>query len=80
MRHAHVEMLVRFSSLAMLVALGLMVLSLVFPKPLFLVLAMSIGQGIGALAAALYLLAIALDLQKGASPTSNDAGAAGEEP
>ncbi len=64
--------LVRYSSLGMLVALGLMTLSLVSPKPIYLVLAMSVGQGVGALALALYLLAIALDLQKapGAAPST----------
>jgi hypothetical protein len=64
-RHANVRKLVFLSGVATLIALGMMVLSIVSPKPLFLVLAMSVGQGIGTLSLALYLLAIALDLQGG---------------
>ena len=81
MRHAHVQKLVFLSSVSMLVALGLMVLSLVSPKPIYLVVAMSVGQGIGMLAVAMYLLAIALDLQKApsAAPASNEAAGAPQE-
>jgi hypothetical protein len=64
-RHAQVRKLVFLAGIATLVALALMVLSIVSPKPIFLVLAMSVGQGIGTLSLALYLLAIALDLQGG---------------
>ena len=65
MTHANVRKLVFLSGIATLVALGLMVLSIVSPKPIFLVLAMSVGQGVGTLSLALYLLAIVLDLQGG---------------
>jgi hypothetical protein len=65
MRHAQVRKLVFLSGIATLVALALMVLSIISPKPIYLVLAMSVGQGIGTLSLALYLLAIALDLQGG---------------
>jgi hypothetical protein len=65
MRHAQVRKLVFLSGIATLVALGLMVLSILSPKPIYLVLAMSVGQGLGTLSLALYLLAIALDLQGG---------------
>jgi hypothetical protein len=58
-----VRRLVNVSAIATLVAVGLMVLGIVFPKPLLLVLAMSLGQLFGTLSLALYLLAIALDLQ-----------------
>jgi len=37
-------------------------LALIFPGPQLLVVAMSVGQGIGILSLALYLLAIALDI------------------
>jgi hypothetical protein len=40
-----------------------MVMGIVFPRPLLLVLAMSMGQLFGTLSLALYLLAIVLDLQ-----------------
>ncbi len=65
MRHANVRKLVFISGIATLVALALMTLSIVAPKPIYLVLAMSVGQGIGTLSLALYLLAIVLDLQGG---------------
>jgi hypothetical protein len=44
-----------------------MVLSIVSPRPIFLVLAMSLGQGLGTLSLAAYLLAIALDLNVGSA-------------
>jgi hypothetical protein len=62
-----VKKLVFISGVATLAALALMGASIVSPKPLLLVLAMSIGQGIGTLSLALYLLAIVLDLQGGAA-------------
>ena len=58
-----VRRLVLVSCVATLVALGLMVVGLFFPKPMLLVLAMSLGQLFGTTSLALYLLAIALDLQ-----------------
>lgn len=58
-----IRRLVLISTVTTLVSLGLMVLGIVFPKPLLLVLAMSLGQLFGTLSLALYLLAIVLDLQ-----------------
>jgi hypothetical protein len=58
-----IRRLVLVSTITTLVAVGLMVLGIVFPKPLLLVLAMSLGQLFGTTSLALYLLAIALDLQ-----------------
>jgi hypothetical protein len=55
--------MVLFSVIGTLVAMGFMASSILFPHPLLLVLAMSIGQGIAIFALALYLLAVALDLQ-----------------
>jgi hypothetical protein len=66
-RHELVRKLVFISGVATLAALALMGASIVSPKPLLLVLAMSVGQGIGTLSLALYLLAIVLDLQGGAA-------------
>jgi hypothetical protein len=58
-----IRRLVLISTITTLASLGLMVMGIVFPKPLLLVLAMSLGQLFGTLSLALYLLAIVLDLQ-----------------
>ncbi len=58
-----IRRLVLISIITTLVSLGLMVMGIVFPRPLLLVLAMSLGQLFGTLSLALYLLAIVLDLQ-----------------
>ena len=65
MKHVNVKRLVFISAIATLVALALMVVSIVAPKPLNLVMAMSLGQFFGTISLAAYLLAIALDLQTG---------------
>jgi hypothetical protein len=62
-QHVTVRRLVTVSAISTLVAVGLMVMGIVFPRPLLLVLAMSMGQLFGTLSLALYLLAIVLDLQ-----------------
>jgi hypothetical protein len=59
----NIRRLVLVSTITTLVAVGLMVMGIVFPRPLLLVLAMSLGQLFGTLSLALYLLAIVLDLQ-----------------
>jgi hypothetical protein len=48
-----------------------MSLSLLFPGPLLLVVAMSVGQALGTLSLALFLLAIALDLNIGGAFVDN---------
>ncbi len=58
-----IRRLVLVSTVTTLVALALMIAGIVFPKPVLLVLAMSLGQLFGTLSLALYLLAIVLDLQ-----------------
>jgi high-affinity Fe2+/Pb2+ permease len=58
-----IRRLVLISTIMTLVSLGLMVASIIFPGPFLLVLAMSLGQFFGTASLALYLLAIALDLQ-----------------
>ncbi len=58
-----IRRLVLISTVTTLVALGLMIVGIVFPKPILLVLAMSLGQLFGTMSLALYLLAIVLDLQ-----------------
>jgi hypothetical protein len=58
-----VRRLVLISAVVTIFALALMVVSILFPSPLLLVLAMSLGQLFGTSSLALYLLAIVLDLQ-----------------
>ncbi len=67
MKHLQVKRLTYVASAATLGAVAMMVLSIVSPRPIFLVLAMSLGQGLGTLSLAAYLLAIALDLNVGAA-------------
>jgi len=55
--------LVTISAITTLVSLGLMVAGMLFPSPILLVLAMSLGQLFATVSLVLYLLAIALDLQ-----------------
>jgi hypothetical protein len=66
-KHLQVKRLTYVAAAATLGAVGLMVLSIVSPRPIFLVLAMSLGQGLGTLSLAAYLLAIALDLNVGSA-------------
>ncbi len=72
MKHSNVKKLVLVSSIATLGAVGLMVLAIVFPSPLPLVMAMSIGQALGTISLASYLLAIALDLQNSGAGGENE--------
>jgi hypothetical protein len=58
-----IRRLVLISAILTLVSLFLMVVSILFPTPLLLVMAMSLGQLFGTSSLALYLLAIVLDLQ-----------------
>jgi hypothetical protein len=62
-KHQMAKKMVLFSVLGTMVAMAFMASSILFPHPLLLVFAMSIGQGIAIFALALYLLAVALDLQ-----------------
>ena len=63
MKHQMAKKMVFFSVIGTMVAMGFMASSILFPHPLLLVLAMSIGQGIAIFALALFLLAVVLDLQ-----------------
>ncbi|GAO04320.1 hypothetical protein [Anaeromyxobacter sp. PSR-1] len=58
-----IRRLVLVSAVLSLVSLALMIAGIVFPNPFLLVAAMSLGQLFGTTSLALYLLAIALDLQ-----------------
>ncbi|MBS1109239.1 MAG: hypothetical protein H6Q88_1231 [Anaeromyxobacteraceae bacterium] len=63
MKHEMAKKMVLFSVIGTIVAMIFMASSIVYPHPMLLVLAMSIGQGIAIFALVLYLLAVALDLQ-----------------
>ena len=63
MKNLTAKNLVLLSVIMTIVAMIFMASSIVYPHPLLLVLAMSIGQGIAIFALVLYLLAVALDLQ-----------------
>jgi multisubunit Na+/H+ antiporter MnhF subunit len=67
-----VRRLVAISAVGTLVALALMVIATLWPAPFPLVLAMSLGQFIGTASLALYLLAIAMDLQMGTEERERD--------
>lgn len=56
--------LIRVACVLALLALSVMAYSVVSLKPLPVVFAMSVGQGIGVVAFCLYLLAVVLDTQR----------------
>ncbi len=62
-----VKRLVLLSVVATAASMLLMIAGIVFPHPILLVLVMSVGQGVGLLSIALFLLAVALDLQNAGS-------------
>jgi len=75
-KHQMAKKMVLFSVFGTLAAMAFMASSILFPHPLLLVLAMSIGQGIAIFSLALYLLAVALDLQSsGGSQLPSDESA-----
>ncbi len=63
MNRAMIKRLVLYAVIGTTLSMLLMVASFMFPNPLLLVVAMSVGQGLALLSLVLYLLAIALDLQ-----------------
>lgn len=73
-----VSSLIRAACYLGLVALAMMVVSIVYPRPLMVILGMSIGQGVGVLAFLCYLLAVLGDAARSApatlppSPSSSD--------
>jgi len=62
LRALDLSLLLRVSAVLTLLALGLMVWSMVQPTPLPVMLAMSVGQGLGTLAFALYGYAVIADV------------------
>jgi hypothetical protein len=62
-----IERRVRRACYLALVALALIVWSLLHPKPLPVIVAMSVGQGIGTLSLLMFIHAIIADVRKGLS-------------
>jgi len=58
-----VRKLLRFSAILTLIALVLMVWSMAVPTPLPVLIAMTVGQGLGTLAFGLYIYVIIQDLR-----------------
>jgi peptidoglycan/LPS O-acetylase OafA/YrhL len=63
MKAAKQERAIRIACVLALVALGLIVWSLLDPRPVPVILAMSIAQGIGTLSFGTFLWVVALDLR-----------------
>lgn len=61
------ERLVTLAAVLALVGLGLVVWSVTVPRPVPVVLAMTLGQIIGTASLALFLIAVALDLRRAAA-------------
>jgi hypothetical protein len=59
--HKSVRHLTRVAAVLALVGLGIMALSVVSPRPLLVILAMSAGHVLGAAAVGCYVLAIVID-------------------
>ena len=72
------DRLLRVSAALTLVALALMAWSMLQPTPLPVMLAMSVGQGIGTLAFALYGYVVVADLRR--SRRTRSQGEPGERP
>jgi hypothetical protein len=64
--HQSVRHLTRLAAVLALIGLAIMVLSILWPKPLLVITAMSAGHAIGIAAFFCYLLAVVLDVSRGA--------------
>ncbi len=62
------ERMLRVSAVLTIVALALMVWSMLAPTPLPIMLAMTVGQGLGTLALGLYLFVVVRDLRAKRDP------------
>jgi hypothetical protein len=67
-----VEGLLRLACVLALVGLAVMVFSIVVPRPLAVIGAMSVGHGIGAAALLCYLVAIVIDARRGRAKESDE--------
>ena len=74
-----VKRLVLVAVLGTSLSMVLMVAGVLYPSPFLLVLVMSVGQGVGLLSLALFLLAVTLDVQ-GAMSAAYDYVPESEDP
>lgn len=65
LRHRSMTSVVRAACWVALVALAVMSASIIFPTPLLIIFATSVGQVIGGVALLLYLLSILIDVVRG---------------
>ncbi len=72
-RAQSVTRLTRFACMLALIALAMMSYSVISPRPLPVILAMSVGHAIGGAAFALYLLAAILDAAKSGTRRNSQA-------
>lgn len=84
--HSSMAGLVKVACVLSLLALGLICISVLFPRPLPVILAMSLGHVVGGAAFACYLLAVILDATRRSPPQTPaapdgtvDAGSRGDE-
>lgn len=80
MRVPTAKTLVFYAVIGTMIAMVFMGSTIIFPHPLLLVIAMSLGQGIAIMSLALYLLGVALDLQTQGGAYIPDEEPAVEEP
>ena len=71
--HSSLAGLVRVACVLSLLALGLICWSVLFPRPLPVILAMSLGHAVGGAAFACYLLAVILDATRRTRPQRPEA-------
>lgn len=65
LEHQSVRRLTRLAVVLALIGLGIMTYSIVVPRPVPIILAMSVGQLIGVLAFFFYVLAVIVDMLRG---------------
>lgn len=80
MKRPLVKRLVLGAVIGTSVSMLLMVAGVLFPTPLLLVLVMSVGQALGILSLALFLLAVTLDIQGAVAGEYQYLPGDGEEP
>lgn len=69
-RNRSVDALTRTAAAAGSAALLIMIISVLYPKPLTVLLSMSVGQALGVVAFGCYLLAILVDVSRRRSSTT----------
>lgn len=76
MRTRSVVFVVRAACWVALVGLAVMCASIIYPMPLLIIFAMSVGQVIGIIAVLLYVLSIVMDVIRGSDHSPDEPGPA----